>query len=652
MLLTNLKKDKETLFKETKRKGVSMKKQTLLILLVLLLSLTLSIPAFAQISDEDYDEDETRGTTPIRAPEDEFIEDEVIRLFKYLERVRRGDKNVLKLMTYRTYLAMHDAVLIALGATEKSAVLSDEQIQLVNRHIASGRVQGNFPDYYSFFGNANGLPAFIAGMENQDPKVRLKVIGYLGDWVDEKYTNLDYILSAAEARWNSQVETRDEVRYGLFLLRYKIRRYKILMAIYGGDDRVLKNISAEDFLVLIRGERAIAKLFFPELYTKIVVERSIYVSSIKLDPWKPAPNERAVANSNEITVVGDATKGNLKDVRRLNEYYFKYENKKAMHAIFAGLENRHLLVRENVVQLILDAYFDWAIRLNKYAGIDSTRAAGSRELKADGTGWNGLISRTNVREKFVKEGPLADWAESAYHIRVAKAAWDDVKYSTYSRADDEYTYGDVPNRLLINKNEVDGVNGVAKQIIEINHRSGRDNRSNVDLTNILNVFGIIPNRGDAFDGNRFELEDAPVNPLMPGDIIYENKKNLETDLRFTTTRDNDRLEPMTPNPPGLGLPKRRMVHNQEYIIRDTEGRFFQSSYRIHIAELLRRMGLAWYVGVQAEEEVVQPPQVGPREIYYVRTLFNTETSQANEDRASFARIIRRDLLEGESETGR
>lgn len=652
MLLTNLLKDKETLSIETKRKGVSMKKQTLLILLVLLLSLTLSIPAFAQISEEDYDEDETRGTTPIRAPEDEFIEDEVIRLFKYLERVRRGDKNVLKLMTYRTYLAMHDAVLIALGATDKSAVLSDEQIQLVNRHIASGRVQGNFPDYYSFFGNANGLPAFIAGMENQDPKVRLKVIGYLGDWVDEKYTNLDYILSAAEARWNSQVETRDEVRYGLFLLRYKIRRYKILMAIYNGDDRVLKNISAEDFLVLIRGERAIAKLFFPELYTKIVVERSIYVSSIKLDPWKPAPNEMPVANSNQITVVGDAQKNQLKDVRRLNEYYFKYENKKAIHAVFAGLENRHLLVRENVVQLLLDSYFDYCIRNNKYSAVDSTRPAGNQELKLDGTGWLGLISRRNVREKFVKEGPFADWAESAYHIRVAKAAWDDVKYSTYSRADDEYTFGDVPNRLLWNKNEVDGVNGAAKQVITINYNNGRDTRSSVDATNVSSVFGIIPTRGDAFDGNRFELEDAPVNPLMPGDIIYENQRNLTTRLRLFTAQANDRVEAFAPAVPGVNNGNQRMVHTQEYIIRDTEGRFFHSSYRIHLADLLRRMGLAWYVGIQAEEEVVEQVVQGPREIYYVRTLFNTETSQANEERASFARIIRRDLLEGESETGR
>lgn len=651
MLLTNLLKDKETLFKETKRKGVSMKKQTLLILLVLLLSLTLSIPAFAQISEEDYDEDETRGTTPIRAPEDEFIEDEVIRLFKYLERVRRGDKNVLKLMTYRTYLAMHDAVLIALGATEKSAVLSDEQIQLVNRHIASGRVKGNFRDYYSFFGNANGLPAFIAGMENQDPKVRLKVIGYLGDWVDEKYTNLDYILSAAEARWNSQVETRDEVRYGLFLLRYKIRRYKILMAIYNGDDRVLKNISAEDFLVLIRGERAIAKLFFPELYTKIVVERSIYVSSIKLDPWKPAPNEMPVANSNQITVVDDAEKSQLKDVRRLNEYYFKYENKKAMHAVFAGLENRHLLVRENVVQLILDSYFDYCIRMDKFPGVDSTKPEGRRQLKLDGSGWNGRITRQNVREKFVKEGPLADWAESAYHIRVAKAAWDDVKYSTYSRADDELTFGDVPNRLLWNKNEVDGVNGAPKQVITINYQNGRDTRALKESTNVSNVFGIIPNRGDAFDGNRFELMDAPVNPLQPGDIIYENKMNLRTGLRGVTPGASDRRESFNPAVPGVNAGGARMVHLQEYVIRDTEGRLFHSSYRIHLAELLRRMGLAWYVGIQAEEDV-PVAQTVQREIYYVRTLFNTETSQANEERASFARIIRRDLLEGESETGR
>jgi hypothetical protein len=640
---------KPNLFKENNEKGVSMKKQTLLILLVtLLLTFALSIPAFAQISEEDYDEDEMRGTTPILAPESEFVEDEVVRLFNYIERVRRGDKNVLKLMTYRTYLAMHDAVLIALGATEKSSVLSDEQIHLVNRHLASGRVQTGFQDYYSWFGNANGLPAYIAGMENQDPKVRLKVIGYLGDWVDEKNENLEYILSAAEARWNSQVETRDEVRYGLFLLRYKIRRYKILLAIYGGDERVLKNINAEDFLVLIRGERQIAKLFFPELYTKIVVERSIYVSSIKLDPWKPAPNEgNRLDAASAGTIVGDADKGNLKDIRRLNEYYFKYENEKAFRAIFTGLENRHLLVRENVVQIMLDSYFDYCIRNDKAPGVSKT---GGTIISQ----WDGQITRLNVRERFVTEGPFASFAESAYHIRVAKAAWDDVKYSTYSRADEENNAGDIPNRLLYNKNEVDGVNGPAKTTIVITR--GVDREEEIQTTNISNVFGILPVRGDQFDGNRFELEDSPVDPLIPGDIIWTNKANTTVRLRDFPGGDGIFVENYNPTialSASDGSQQARLIHFQEYIIRDTEGRIFVASYRIHLAELLRRIGLAWYVGIQAEEEqVVAAPVVTVVEPFYVRTLFNTETSQANEERRSFAEIVRRDLLEGEEETER
>jgi hypothetical protein len=362
----------------------------------------------------------------------------------------------------------------------------------------------------------------------------------------------------------------------------------------------------------------------PNLYRKIVDLGIVEVNSIRLDPWKPAPYESEI--------IADAERGALADIRRLNEYYYKYERDRAVIAIFSGLENKSLLVRERCTKLLLDIYFDWAIRNNKQIPV-------------------GRPKLNDKNYKPIKEGVFGKMADNEALKKVAMTAYDEVQYATFSRADDYYNT--IPERFLVGKNEVDGVAGSAKIKETVSAWQDRPDgtkrvltltRENYTTTNGCPVeYGLPPAIGghtrDAYikDGDRFERDSK----LSPGDIIYQRRVLLRTEKANPGATAKDHLN-----------------HVEEYLILDEYQldefdktrpyQAYRANYRIHLADLLRRIGLAWYVGgVEAEQQLIS--------IYvdkvYAETLFNNGNvpREAYAGYEDFRIIDRQDLLEGEKE---
>jgi len=234
-----------------------MSKRILLISLLVLGFILLASTAFAQALPSGYDEDEevTTISTNETGAGTTFVQDlEEIRrrrIDDIIQKIRSGDPNVLRFIVYDVMEEVHTEVIRRARTTNSN--------------------------FYAVLNMENAIPAYIGGFDNQDPKVRLRCIGWLGDWTDEIGTYLADIQKRTRDRLASRIETREEVKYGLRLLDAKIVRKIVLNKVYNGDETVLQNITAGEFIYLIHDE-----LFLREVWC---VPRNVKIRSIRLAPW-------------------------------------------------------------------------------------------------------------------------------------------------------------------------------------------------------------------------------------------------------------------------------------------------------------------------------------------------------------------------------
>ena len=375
-----------------------------------LLTLILVLSAkglFAQGVDQDYDQRIMEG------PVTPFEEEDIILRKKKIEsairKIQMGDKRILKLVTYDMLQAIHDEVLRR--AFEKIGNVQGMQKATVRKNVGY--------NFYRILGWDRALPSFLGCLDNADPKVRLKCIGYLGDWVDDIGQKLDLIELDVDKRLASKAETRPEVRYALQVLKWKIVRRKVLTALKNGDDQVLITISPNDFLPIVFYEPRIRTIYFGN-------PRAIQINSIRLDrgvnPITGAPEGEFqgrdpkldienICYTKEITEGGgcpncaaetsQAGYRNLlaQAVRKAGERAIDW---KCLRALFSGLNNRSLFVREHTIRILL----------NYVKGL----TANPNYTRGDRV----------YSEEFKKY-----FADDPYVVRVSQVAWDNVKYAEF-----------------------------------------------------------------------------------------------------------------------------------------------------------------------------------------------------------------------------
>lgn len=234
-----------------------MNKRILLIAVLVIGLAFFASMAYAQSLPSGYDEDEEIQTisTNTQGAGTTFVQDlEEIRrrrIDEVIVKMRQGDPNVLRFIVYDTMEEVHREII--------------------------RRARVNNTNFYAVLNMNAALPSFVGGFDNQDPKVRLRCIGYLGDWVDEIGTDLTSLLKRTQDRLVSRIETRKEVEWGLTLLKLKIIRKTALNRIYLGDEKVLEEITADEFVPLVQDE-----LFLRYIYC---IPNDIHIRSIRLAPW-------------------------------------------------------------------------------------------------------------------------------------------------------------------------------------------------------------------------------------------------------------------------------------------------------------------------------------------------------------------------------
>lgn len=422
-----------------------------LLLSVLLFAVGTS-SVFAQRAEEQYDATETvlgpeAGTSLIQ----DLDQIKMQAIDNIIRRIQKGDPTVLKFVVYDVFQEVHKELVIR-----------------TRKHTA----EGIKTDFYREVGNNAALAAYIGGLDNQDPKVRLRCIGFLGDWVDDIGDEMPRIAKAANDRLNSGIETREEVKYGLELLQLKVLRKIYLNRIFNGDENLLRTIDPEEFIVLVHGEEFIREIF--------CVPPEVILRSIRLDPWwieeRNAQSYRVITAGDFRTDVEEQEKNSYPNPFRGIQYldykiklkvessvyrnypeagtnaygykdrkgyldivslydfrYFRYsENGKdwpneatLLRALFNGLNNDSLFVRENSARVI--------VRLTD--GPLGSEKANKDNITdyEDATIHNNPpyeIEDATGRVVSVK-GNLSDIAKSARYQQIAKQAWDEVKYSQY-----------------------------------------------------------------------------------------------------------------------------------------------------------------------------------------------------------------------------
>jgi hypothetical protein len=395
-----------------------MNLKRLLFMLMLIIGTTLVFYSlsYAVSLEEGYDDEilTEEGTTSWEDDLEALEEREIERI---LTRIRAGDTNVLNYIVYQVFERLHYTILAISLPRDHEGLLNrlrerytgedaERFVDRAKRRYANLEGQS----YYRIVGYRNSIRAFLAGFNNQDPKVRLKCIGYLGDWVDEIGLDLITIETAVGIRLGSGLETRAEVKYALEILRLKILRKRILKQIYLGDTNVLDEIPARDFVVLVKNEEFIRRVYR--------IPDSVRIRSIKLDPYvesREGNKEDAIRDNN----VADK-------LWRLDSYDFNYNNRNAFRAIFAGLENPSLFVKENVVRLMLEIVF---------------RPDNQQDPNNPGV----LIEDPVIVNGRVTNGILADMSRQAAYIRLAQKTWDDVIFAVFGNPDEEVVYTGIDN---------------------------------------------------------------------------------------------------------------------------------------------------------------------------------------------------------------
>ena len=399
-----------------KEKGMYVKK-VLFLTLFLSLMLGFGLQGFTQSLDSDYDRREA-AVDPFE-DEDKILREK--KITDIINRIRRGDRTVLRLVVFDTLEAVHDEV------------------------VRSSKGKGH--GYYDALGGRTSLNAFIGGFDNQDPKVRLKCIGYLGDYVDEKGSraDLNLIEKAVDKRIATNIETRKEVRYGFRVLKMKIVRKKVIAALQAGDQKILVRIAPEEFLPLVFYEPRIRTIY-------LGAPGSVRIRSIVLDPGiqpetgAPTGARPGRAQGLDIERIcytavksGEGDTGEvaqwIEDVRKSGGVSSARDvfaqgggvgggnsgaasaggpvaggasfNARCVSAILAGLDNKSLFVRENSIRIFLNYVRGYTGDAN-YPG--STRVKGGTRKSHD---------------------LLVKMAKNPYWVRLAQVAWDNVKWSEY-----------------------------------------------------------------------------------------------------------------------------------------------------------------------------------------------------------------------------
>ncbi len=656
-------------------KGESMKRtKTLLLIALMALSISFMLVSnsFAQISDANYDDWDYE--TPIVTVATEEKMSEVARIFDVIRKIQNGEPTVLQLIVYKNLLQVDDVVkLIIFEDREpnrykkfKSLVLTDEQIGWIKRELNSNSEEIESlkkQNYYAVMGGKVGLNSFIGGMKNQDPKVRLKCIGYMGDYVDELPEGPEFttILSAVRSRLNSGVETRDEVEWALRLLQYKIIRKQTLKKIYNGDENVLATISPDDFLVLVSSERVIAKRFFETLYKKMK-DSNIVVRSIRLDPYAPCPVPGTLIpekyeNDKSIQKI-DAD-----HLRRLNEYYFRYENVKAYKAILAGLQNKHLVVREKCAQLLLDIYFVAVREAETFAGV-----AGQHPFNNAATTQEQKDGLQPIRPINSDGEALNQIASSAKYKNILLKTWEEVKYATFNRVDDEEATHHP--KQFVSKDEVDGVENGGYGLLPLLGQNSSPSRGDrpADLTPIIYFGNDLSNDEiDYFDeyvaGSSPDTQPNWNNEYQPREVATDTlgrnvqlrrTQRLKILLGFSDEigtaspnyTDAGGATVQVPNVGGYGTISANAIASDRAgdssttfgntlidlqagasnVNDNIKGCYaVEPNYRLHIADLLYKIGEGEVLGKVRKEEVEEVvEQTTGIKRYYVESLFNNQ----------------------------
>jgi hypothetical protein len=383
-----------------------MNKKLMLLTLFLSLSMLFTIQGFSQALDEDYDRRE-KAVDPFE-DEDKLLREK--KISEIINRVKRGDQTVLRLVTFDTFEAVHD--------------------EIVKQAENQAAMKGTSGKYYNVIGERNSLPAYIGGFDNQDPKVRLKCIGFLGDWVDEVGVDTALIEKAVDRRLATNIETRKEVRYGYRVLKMKIVRLRVISALKKGDQKILVTITPEEFLPLVFYEPRIRTIYLGTAgavrIRSIVLDPGVEPETGKLVSSRPGRAEGLDIERICYTAVRESgdngeTAQWLRETRGAGTIEQAAESggavsggtagtiasetnvdTKCLQAVYAGLDNKSLFVREHCARIFLN-----------YA----RGSSGDKNYTAGGT------------RKFNEA--LGEMARSPYYVRLAQVAWDNVKWSEY-----------------------------------------------------------------------------------------------------------------------------------------------------------------------------------------------------------------------------
>jgi hypothetical protein len=549
-----------------------MKAYRLLILsLILALSICMGQLGFSQTSGNNYDNDgqtdleAEAGTTLIH--DLDVIKERAIE--NIIRRIRRGDPNVLRFVVYDVLAEVHRRV-----------------VQTIEESIDQRTGQAT-TDYYQVLGNQAALHAFIGGFDNQDPKVRLRCIGFLGDWVDDIGEQLPLIGKAANERLNSAIETREEVKYGLELLQLKVLRKIDLNAIFNGDERRLAEIGPREFVPLVQGESFIRKM--------LCVPPDVVLRSIRLNPWwiDDAGFVRMRTQNDE----GDKAESRsfLTD-RGFPQYRFKLRSDTSIYRNYPGdyAQEKRYGYKDRAGYLDIVSLYD--TRYFRYQGVEGGKKYQNEERYVPsifmGLANPSLFVKENCARILTRltDGPLPYNPE------------DPAAAGALTGGDDPTIITEKPWELKNAEGQVIGVNGIIGQM-----SNNEKYRSVVKTawTNVMFAQFIDVHQGvDPVNANR------PLNATAGVITIRDVDKNHGT-------ADSEL------NPWG-----------------------YTYCYRTDVADIMRRMGLGRMVDIcELEEAVVEVTSTGRR--YFVEDLMDLDAIQDRDAIRSIPRWHGRDEIRDE-----
>lgn len=561
-----------------------MNRKMLLMALIVLGLLFVASTVFAQSLPSGYDEDVELDTISVNTEGagTTFVQDlEEIRrrrINEIIEKIRQGDPNVLRFVVYDVMEEVHREVI--------------------------RRARVNNTNFYAVLNMSNAIPALIGGFDNQDPKLRLRFIGYLGDWVDEIGTDLADIQKRTTDRLVSRIETREEVRYGLRLLYLKIVRKTTLNRIYNGDEKVLETITPEEFIVLIHNE-----LFLREVYC---IPRNIQVRSIRLAPWwiNVRAFDSVVAERLRFT--------SILNPRAYDDLYCVNISQ------FLGTDDPSFLNIERERQR--KATDDRLILPLLPTGYDFYRLKILSDDPEDGREFESL--KTYYYN-------LDDELTYFYGYKDHAGRWDiqslyDIRYFSYSETGEVFDnedlfvralFGGLRNKhLVVRENSVRILLLLSDPYVKVDY-SGR----------VVGARGIL----EQVAGESLYVETA-INAWE--DVRFSQFVDVARPTEEVTTGGNRMLTYY--NTDGViidysaGIGAGTVTSSGTRVIGGGSGSlYFEGSnawgycwnYRIDVHELLRRMGLGMLFGCEEEERVVTPPAPVVERTYFIESLFDLTT---------------------------